>query len=359
MANIRPIDDAGNVQQLPTPYEQGGFSPQAFGAGLGDAVDKGAALLAGVRRKAKDDADTTAVIGAMGSAQDAYNAQVLDHKTGYSALRGEQAVAARDDAIKKYNEALQKIGEGLTTPEQRNHFGRFAITMQERARNHIETHFAQQAEVFATTKYEGTQQSFLRVLAQPGVVDNAGERDRQMLQLGNNAAAEAYRRGEAPALLVGQAEDRGTRTMLDNLLAGKNPNLLEAAQVLGKYGDRLGDDRAKYQKLINDAGDVRQADAKAQEIAKAALQANGQIDIRKAQKLIDALPAGAMKDSVQQRVDHRVVIFDKAWRDEATELAGAWSSERGHRPGHRAVPVANVPEAHAWPSLRPSGLQGG
>jgi hypothetical protein len=318
MATIQPIfDQPPQTEQLPTPYRDVPYSPLGFGAGAAAGVQELAQVALHVHQQHRA-AQVMQQVGQFGEQADLL---LHDPKAGALNLEGEKALGAYDGTVKALRDLQTKAAQGIADQGQRTAFMEHSEGVLRTAVRQLEVHTSTQSNALKTQGLLSTQKSMFN-----SSVKAIDQTSADSYTATAADATRAYWTDHANAAVA----DEKVREYMATVNAGRLDRLLanpatqgDAIRFFQSRHDALPADKLDtYEAKVAAVGDAAEADKTAIEISGKAMQANGQIDRRVAQGLIDALPPGAKKDQVQSRVDHRSAIFDAAWRDERDLLAG-------------------------------------
>lgn len=155
MATVRPYEQQVTPEAMPTPFQAPDVSPQAAGAGVGQALEQGAQALDESYKQERAKADAAAALGGLGQANGVFNSEVLDAQNGYLSLKGEAALAARDKTLQRVGERISQIRAGLANDNQRRAFDAHAVGILQQANHVVQSHFGQQRDQFYHEQFLG------------------------------------------------------------------------------------------------------------------------------------------------------------------------------------------------------------
>jgi hypothetical protein len=232
MADIKPIfDQPPETRPLPTPYQDVPYSPLGFGGGVGAGAQQVAQGLSEVYKKAKDSADTSAVIGAIGQARKALNEVILDPQQGYISTHGTDAVAQREKYVDKFNDSITAAASTLTNDDQKRAFAQHVQAIQEEGIRHVYSHEAVQQEDVERAAFAGTTDEARKSMQ--WAIDNPNDLKKQLDQLRTLATAEGIRRfgNSAAAMQSVVAPEMGKAAIstMEAALASQDPKMAQTA----------------------------------------------------------------------------------------------------------------------------------
>jgi hypothetical protein len=332
MAGIQqiPATATGQVDALPQPYDTQGYSPDAYGAGLGDAATRASQVIAGIARDAQEKADTTAVIDAIGKAKSSLNGRILDPVNGYAATKGADAITQREKALNTFNQDLSDIESGLTNDDQRRVFEQHLNTIREQGVLHAYSHEATQQEDLAKARYRGAADATVRTMQ--SVIGDPQQVQQQIDDLRQISTAEALRQfGRDPnavQAVVGPEMQRAAIAGMEAATApGSPPQVAQAA--LEKLKPFLGNHEYHYANLV--AGVVQHAEVNRQaaQIIGTGLQdvvlPGGEqakrIDPSKVlTQLANLKPDDPNRDAIEREVERRQKAWGEAWNQNVARV---------------------------------------
>jgi hypothetical protein len=360
MARIRPIDDGGaSVHPLPTPYGQGGFSPQAFGGAAADVVDQGAQLLAGITHKAKGDADASQVMAAIAQGKKALNDVILDPEKGYASTLGDDAIKKRDDFLGKFDKAMGDAAGTLQNDDQRRAFAAHAMTIKEQGYTHAYSHEAVQQSDLAKAKFLGAVDQTIQTARQ--VVGDPDSLQHQVDDLHTLAEAEGLRRfgqnANAVQSVVGPIMQKGALEVMEFAIQTQDPKV--AAAALEKVGQFMGNHEHVYGNAVRSMQAKAQIDSQARTVLAGstmpvAIPGGGivpRIDPVKLAVAIAALPADTPNlAEIQKAAEMRQKVLDDVWQKSvATVTARVHTAGQDPQTGDFNLQGATVsPADRAW-----------
>lgn len=246
MARIPVVQEPSvRTEALPTPYARPFATPQGEGAGFGDVLQGAAHVASQYVQEARQKADAANIQGAWGAGQDLLNKKILDPQNGYSALRGKDAMDARDKVLADYNKGLEEINAGLT-PEQQTMFAPHKRVLQEQGFTHSISHESVEMERYAQGNFKGNIDSTMETMQQPSVIASPVDLkanvdklyqatiDEGKRRFGTGASKEAIQSVVDPALQT--AALGGMQSALQQAEQAGDPTIASNAfGVLGKY----------------------------------------------------------------------------------------------------------------------------
>lgn len=199
MAGIPGVPDPrAATAPLPGVYEQPYASAEAQGAGVGRLVERGAQMAGDFAREAKAKADMSQVLGAVASGKDALNKIILDDQSGYSSLRGADAMAGRQKALEAFDKSMAQARARLTD-DQRRMFEPHALSIHEQAFSHVISHEAQEQERYSQAQFRGNLDATMETMQKPAILSDSGALRLQVDSLYQAGIDEARRRYGADA----------------------------------------------------------------------------------------------------------------------------------------------------------------
>lgn len=357
MADIKPIfDQPPDTERLPTPYSDVSYSPQGFGAGVGDAVQQVAGVLEQQAKKAKADADATAVIGAIGAAKGVLNTTILDPQAGYFGTKGADAISKRDDFVRQFNDGIGKAESALTNDDQRRAFEQHAIDIREDGLKHIYSHEAAQQEDVSKAAFAGSADQTIRTMQ--AVVGSPTDLANQLADLHTLAIAEGQRRfGNNPQAIQSVVAPVMQKAAIDTMEAATSstdpnrpPDPGAAAAAFEAVSPYLLNHERHYSAIVQQMK-VQQAvkTQVAQLVSGAAttvvLPGGMQIprlDDAKLDSALLAMPDSPQRGDVEKAIEQRRTILGKLWGQAVGQQVAA-AETQGTNPITGAFSLDRVP----------------
>jgi hypothetical protein len=229
----------------------------SFGAGIADATQRSAMQVSGIQRKAKQEADQTAVFDAVNKQAAAMNHVLWDPDTGAMNQKGSNAFGQPDRVQTEYQKLSDQFEGELTDPDQKRAFREISDRQYPDTQATVLRHVGQQTEVYKHQTYDDTvanlQTSALNHIGQP---EAQGEIDKA-LELSKHTRALQMPGADAQTL------DRINATDASNLHADVVGDLLTSGNYVAAKGyfDQnkaaiLPQQRAALEKSVGD-GSVR------------------------------------------------------------------------------------------------------
>lgn len=246
MARIPVVQEPSvRTEGLPTPYARPYATPQGEGAGFGNVLEGAAHVASQFEQEARQKADAANIQGAWGAGQDLLNKQILDPKSGYSALRGKDAMDARDKVLGDYNKGLEEINSGLT-PQQQTMFAPHLRTLKEQGFTHSISHESVEMERYSQAQFKGNIDSTMETMQQPAIIASPDDLKSNVGKLYQAGIDEAKRRYGTDASkdaitsvvdpMLQQAALGGMQAALTQAEQSGDPTVASNAfNVLGKY----------------------------------------------------------------------------------------------------------------------------
>lgn len=233
------------------------LNADTFGAGVADAVQRSAMQVSGIQRKAKQEADQTAVFDAVNKQAAAMNHILWDPDTGAMNQKGQNSFGQPDRVQTEYQKLADQHEGELTDPDQKRAFREIADRQYPDTQATVLRHVGQQTEVYKHQTYDDTvanlQTSALNHIGQP---EAQGEIDKA-LELSKHTRALQMPGADAQTL------DRINATDASNLHADVVGDLLTSGSYVAAKGyfDQnkaaiLPQQRAALEKSVGD-GSVR------------------------------------------------------------------------------------------------------
>ena len=248
----------------------------------------------------------------------AYHADLNEETALYKTLEGNAAIDGYEALKTKLDERLKTRSAELQSEGQRTLFERQAALQARVAMAHVEGHLAQQRRVVEDTTFGRQRAEALKQIA------NAYSDELTVGRVNGLFRSAITEHAKLIGLPASELEQRWgeavAQTRLDMFLADKRVG--DAQSYLARVKGILPADKLdNYTRTLSGMADAQAADLVAQKIVGDTRGPDGQVDRRKAQALVDTADA-KLRDRVQHYVDHRANVYDKAWRDEAVNLAG-------------------------------------
>jgi hypothetical protein len=331
MADIKPIfDQPPETRPLPTPYQDVPYSPLGFGGGVGAGAQQLAQGLSEVYKKAKDSADTSAVIGAIGQARKALNEVILDPQQGYISTHGTDAVAQREKYVDKFNDSITAAASTLTNDDQKRAFAQHVQAIQEEGIRHVYSHEAVQQEDVERAAFAGTTDEARKSMQ--WAIDNPNDLKKQLDQLRTLATAEGIRRfGNSPAAIqavVAPEMGKAAISTMEAALASQDPKMAQTAfDAVKPYF--LSNHEHVYGNQVRALQTHVQIAAGARDVLKGGLDSvllpGGSIALRPNAAKIDAgvanlSPDNPLRDQIAEEAQKRHNAFDKAWSQTVAQV---------------------------------------
>jgi hypothetical protein len=176
-------DPQVNLSDRPAPkMDPHTVTSETFGAGVADAVQRSAMQISAVQRKAKQEADQTAVFDAVNKHAAAMNHVLWDPDTGAMNQKGQNAFGQPDRVQVEYDKLSNQFEGELTDPDQKRAFREISDRQYPDTQGTVLRHVGQQTEVYKHQTYDDTvanlQTSALNHIGQPeaqGEIDKALE----------------------------------------------------------------------------------------------------------------------------------------------------------------------------------------
>lgn len=230
-------------EAMPTPYgSTAGVTPDAFGAAAGRSLERVGGVAHDLYQQEKAYADTAAVLGAEAQAKTALNSIILDDQKGYRSLNGIDAVAGRDDALQKFNRAVQDAGSTLKNDAQRLHFQQLAKTIQEEGFRYALHHETTEQERYAVAQFRGNVDQTMVTMENPAIVSDPAAIRSQIDSLFQTGIKEAQRRygqnasKEAISSVVLPELQKAALGTMEAAVATQDPAVAKAAfDQVGRY----------------------------------------------------------------------------------------------------------------------------
>jgi hypothetical protein len=330
MADIKPIFDAPpETRPLPTPTRDVPYSPLGFGAGVGAGTQQVAEGLAEVYKKAKDNADTSAVIGAIAQSRKALNEVILDPQQGYLSTHGTDAIAQRDKYVGKFNDAIAAAAGQLANDDQKRVFATHVQAIQEEGIRHVYSHEAVQQDDVERAAFSGAADEARKSMQ--WAIDNPADLQKQLGQLRTLATAEGIRRfgNSAAAVQSVVAPEMGKAAIstMEAAIASQDPRMAQTAfdavkpYFLSNHEHVYGNQVRALQTHVQVAGGA--ADVLRSGVDQVLLP-GGSIALRPNAAKIDAsvakLPDSPLRDQIAEEVQKRHNAFDKAWSQTVAQV---------------------------------------
>lgn len=184
-------------------------NPDAFGAGVGQALEQGGEVASKIHADATQQFNTVQVMNAHNALQDFNQSALFDPKTGLlNQNTGAQAPGAAAKVLTDHDTAVSKISDGLANDAQKIQFQRLADENRRQIQQHLDGYETKQVNAYAdgvaqaTIKNSATAASQNAILAAndptattpegrlAGINRSAGE----SIQLGTAAITDNFRR---------------------------------------------------------------------------------------------------------------------------------------------------------------------
>jgi hypothetical protein len=318
--------ESSGLHPLPTPYGDTSVSPQAFGAGVGGAIEGAGDVVGEFARDARREANAAQVMNAIGMVKKAQNDLILDPENGYVGKMGDDALKARKPTLDAYEESIKNAAATLQNDDQRRMWTQHEITLRDQGYQHVVSHEAVQIKDAALAKASGAIDQTTRALQSPAVISNPADRDQHLADLENLARGKALVRfgqsatPEAIASVVGPAMQQAGLDAMEAAVATKDPTIV--SDTFQKVGPMLGVHQHVYGKIVQSIQAQAAIHGQASGIiahASTPVAMPGGVEVARldATKL-DAELAKVPQDSpyraeIEKEVERRQAGLDKAW----------------------------------------------
>lgn len=348
------------VRSRPVGAPRVGANPRgAFSSGLAEGLQSigGAVDAAGdffAREKAK--ADAIAVTQAETELQKSINDTLSHREFGVLNNQGTDAIDGADVALETLPKNVETISKKLASDEQREVFRLRADGLVESARRTMETHVSRQIKVVEDRSIEARAAEALNAIAL-NYADPA-TRAQQIAAVEGPLLATAVSDEDA-ALRVNQWRAQAAKVALNAYVGAKDAEGAKA--YFAQVKEVLGPDAARFEQQIELLDRDERAEREAIRIVNGSrTEGTGWVDEAAALNGLDSLPAGADKDEVRQRVEHRLRLETRKKNQEIESvyeraftayLSGGTLSAID--PRDKAWLIQNSPED--WEKLRNKG----
>jgi hypothetical protein len=279
-------------------------SVQNLGGG-GKTLEQQAGPSAAAAMSGADVPGRTVTVGLPGGFnQGPTDTSAKDAPRGFLYTRGEEAVAGSGVAITHLQAVQAQLRKELTNDRQRTLFDAQARGIYESGRRQVERHVSQQVQVAKEASLEARKASALTAIAN-NYGDDAGTAD-QMKSVEASIRSLAVSKEDGDHR-VAEWETAAVSTRLNQFIAYQDWKGAENLFAAGK--DKLGVHAAQYEKQITTLRDGVVAESTAGRIVSEATdRETGWVNPSDALKKLDELPAGMIKDETRQRVEHRLAV---------------------------------------------------
>lgn len=264
-----PYPDQPRVQPsgLPSVRVSGNAPLEAFGGGAALPSNAAAPLseMARIAQEATDHANQVAFTGAAAALTDAKTALLYHPQSGLLNQRGENALSAPEQARAGWDAAVEQIQAGLTTPQQKAAFHKYALTDWSQVNLDVQRHVAQQRVVVDTEKTNGLNAALTQEavnVAAKGVLSPDPTVRFQALakatanaqQVADNTRAYATRQGlpkEAITEQVAKTVSGFHAQVLGAMATDPDANWVEFTDYYERHKEQLvGDQREQMARLV-------------------------------------------------------------------------------------------------------------
>jgi len=264
-----PYPDQPRVQPsgLPNVRVSGNAPVEAFGGGAAVPTNAAAPLseMARIAQEATDHANQVAFTGAAAALTDAKTALLYHPQSGVLNQRGENALSTPEQAQAGWQEAVDQIQSGLTSPVQKAAFAKYAMNDWSQVNVDVQRHVAQQRVVVDTEKTNGLNsaltQEAVNVAAKGVMSDDPTVRFQALAkatanaqQVADNTQAYAIRQGlpkEAVTEQVAKAVSGFHSQVLGAMATDPNANWIEFTDYYERHKEQLvGAQREEMSRLV-------------------------------------------------------------------------------------------------------------
>lgn len=176
-------------------------SPEAMGAGVGQAIEQGAEVASKIHADAMQQFNTVSVMDAHNKLQDFNNAALFDPKTGLlNQNLGKDAPGAVDKTLSDHDTAVSKISDGLANDAQKVQFQRLADENRRTIQQHLNGYEVKQVNGYADGVAQATVKNAATAASQNAIMaanDPTATTPEGRLAGINNSAGESIERGTA------------------------------------------------------------------------------------------------------------------------------------------------------------------
>jgi Trp operon repressor len=291
---------------LPAPRlsNPGPTGTEAIAGALNEAGHAAVQLTAREFEKGQKEASLVQRTQASAAAQDFVTKRFYSKDGLFSKQSATELLDDEEKAFGDFDRTVTSLREGFRSPEDQQAFLADMSGLRSSLRRQVETHVAQR---FETEKVDSARARVEKGLTniQAGMWADPAE-----------VAKEIGRMQESAPLLAPSAEgqevarnDIATKawlTVIEQHLSQQDA--VGARDVIKAHGVELAAHRAALEKRIQAIENATTAETAASTIAKAASDARGWMNEKKAEELLGKVPPGPLRDEVEQRLDHKKTI---------------------------------------------------
>ncbi len=226
-------------------------TPQALGAGIGDAVQNLGEVASDIHAKEVDHANRTNVLAADNAQQAFIQARMYDPKTGIlNQNLGKDAPAAVDQALGEFDQSAARVEGGLTNDAQKLHFRQMVTERRLQMQDQLGKYEHAETERYADEVAKGSIANATTMAVQNAndpkiVADNIA---LQRAVIDHRGAA----KGLAPEMIEAQQRDAasGTHLAVIQQLVSDGQDLSAKAWYDQNKGDLTGQDLTQATRLV-------------------------------------------------------------------------------------------------------------
>lgn len=235
---------------------------------------------------------------------------------GFLSLKGVAAGEHSADLLDGLDKDRQELAQSLANDRQRQLFAQHASKMYEGYRAQVETHVSTQRRAAEEASLEAAAAVGLNSIAANFADDSQVEATAKRVESAVRAFALSPEDAEAKAQ-AWQAQVAATR--LDQFIAAKNWS--KAEEVFSQSKEALGPKGKQYAAAISTLKQDMEGERVAARLVDIARDpANGRVDMAKALEALDVMPPGPQKDETRQRLEHRLSIEERNWKQRVDKV---------------------------------------
>lgn len=137
------------------------LGPDAFGAGLGEGLQRATSAVAGIVKDAREKADRTAALTARTSLDQTEVDLLYNPKTGALTTRGKNAFNVDATTLQAYDAKVTEIGGNLATPAQKETFSLMAAQRRAEIAKQLQRHITGELQTYADEANNASLESTL------------------------------------------------------------------------------------------------------------------------------------------------------------------------------------------------------
>jgi hypothetical protein len=137
------------------------LGPDAFGAGIGEGIQRAASAVSGIIKDAREKADRTAALTARTSLDQTEVDLLYNPKTGALTTRGKQAFNVDATTLQAYDAKVTEIGGNLATPAQKETFALMAAQRRAEIGKQLQRHISGELQTYADEANKASLESTL------------------------------------------------------------------------------------------------------------------------------------------------------------------------------------------------------